>query len=55
MSNLNVLENDSDPKGDELYISQVAEAQNGYVAVLDGNNELLYVPDTDFVGVDSKF
>lgn len=53
-TNLNVLDNDSDANGKELYISEVTEAENGYVAVLDGHLELLYAPDKDFTGVDRK-
>lgn len=55
MSHLNVLDNDTDPNGDELYISTVTKAKNGYVGILDGNKEILYVPDSDFEGVDCKF
>ena len=54
MSHLNVLDNDSDPNGDELYISEVTTAKNGYLGILDGKKELLYVPDSDFEGVDCK-
>ena len=52
LSHFNVLGNDS---GDgALYIQQATEPQHGYLAVLDGNVQVLYAPDTDFVGLDCK-
>jgi hypothetical protein len=54
LANLNVLDNDSDPNGDEIYIKEVTDAQNGYVAVFDGKKELLYAADKGFEGVDCK-
>jgi hypothetical protein len=51
LSRFNVLDNDD---GSSLYIQQVTEPQHGYLAILDGNLELLYDPHTDFVGVDCK-
>jgi hypothetical protein len=55
LAHLHVLANDIDPDGDDLRISEVEKAQHGYAAVLDGGKEIIYAPDTDFVGLDCEF
>lgn len=55
LAHLNVLANDTDPNGDELHLVEVDEAQFGYVALLEGNKELIYAPDEDFEGLDCKY
>ncbi len=47
----NVLFNDSDPDGDPLTVVSVTQGANGSVTT-DGTNAT-YVPDEDFVGMDS--
>ena len=48
---IDVLENDDDPDGDPLFISDFSDPANGSVAV-DGNG-LRYTPDAGFVGTDT--
>ncbi|MEL6480182.1 MAG: Ig-like domain-containing protein, partial [Pseudomonadota bacterium] len=46
---INVLENDSDPDGDDIRVSAIGEVANG-TAVLQDNGNILYTPDDDFFG-----
>lgn len=49
---IDVLANDSDPDGDTLTISDLAQALNGQIAItLD--NKILYTPNNGFLGADS--
>ncbi len=48
---VDVLANDSDPDGDSFYISDYGQPTNG--TVVQGGTNLLYTPDTDYVGADS--
>lgn len=43
LAHLNVLANDTDPNGDELHLMEVTEAQHGYVALLAGKTEAIFV------------
>jgi hypothetical protein len=47
-----VLANDSDPEGDSLSASLVAEPSNG-VVIVDTDGSFSYTPNTDFNGTDS--
>jgi len=49
---IDVLVNDSDPDGDQLFIESVSFAEHGEVEILS-NNRLLYTPDYGFVGTDT--
>lgn len=49
---LEVMVNDSDPDGDEIYITQVVQPQNGS-ATLDADGNVLYRPRAGYFGPDS--
>ena len=48
---IDVLANDSDQDGDDLFVTAVGDAQNGQTSLV--GNEVVYVPDVDFSGTDS--
>jgi len=48
---ISVLDNDSDPDGDDLIITDVTEPNNGSAVIFEDN--IVYVPDPDFVGIDT--
>ena len=48
---INVLENDSDPDGDNLTVSSVNPGSNGTTAIVD--NKIIYTPEAGFSGKDS--
>ncbi|MHC1773959.1 MAG: Ig-like domain-containing protein [Lentimicrobium sp.] len=45
-----VLDNDSDPQGDEIEISTITQASDGLVTI--NGDELTYLPDLSFTGTD---
>jgi len=47
---IDVLNNDSDPDGDDLYICDFDQPDNGSVELVDG--EFVYTPDSGFEGTD---
>ncbi|MDY1592154.1 MAG: Ig-like domain-containing protein, partial [Methanofastidiosum sp.] len=47
-----VLENDSDPEGNMLLSAKLTDPANGMV-VMGTDGKFIYVPKTDFTGVDS--
>ena len=49
---IDVLNNDTDPNGDTLYVISVTQPLNGF-AVIDGNNTVIYTPSAGFSGNDS--
>ncbi|WP_290622132.1 Ig-like domain-containing protein, partial [Arsukibacterium sp. UBA3189] len=49
---LNVLSNDSDADNDSLQITQVS-ANFGQVSISDDMTQLIYTPETDFIGSDT--
>jgi glucose/arabinose dehydrogenase len=49
--NINVLSNDSDPESQTLLLLSVSDPTNGTTAII--SNEVVYTPDSDFVGNDS--
>ena len=49
---VNVLENDSDPDGDELTVTSVGTPQNG-TATNNGDGTVTYTPNSGFYGADS--
>ncbi|SFC68507.1 Ca2+-binding protein, RTX toxin-related [Pseudooceanicola nitratireducens] len=48
---IDVLENDSDPDGDALTVTDVTDPANGSIEIVDG--KLVYTPDADFNGTDT--
>jgi len=48
---ISVLDNDSDPDGDELIITEISEPNNGSAVIF--NDNIVYVPDSGFVGIDT--
>ncbi|SHO80596.1 probable aggregation factor core protein MAFp3, isoform C [hydrothermal vent metagenome] len=50
--NINVLDNDIDLTNNELNISKYTNPSNGTI-ILEDNNTITYIPDSDFVGEDS--
>ncbi len=48
---LNTLANDSDPDGDDLTITSVANPANGTAEIAGG--QIIYTPNADFVGTDT--
>ena len=49
---INVLNNDTDPDGDDIFIVSTTEPQNGSV-LINEDGGITYTPNTDFTGVDS--
>jgi len=49
--NIDVLDNDTDPDGDDLEIGTVEDPQHGST-VIEDDGTITYTPDTDFVGDD---
>ncbi len=49
---IDVLNNDTDPNGDTLYVISVTQPLNG-LAVIDGNDTVTYTPGAGFSGSDS--
>ena len=49
---VDVLHNDSDPESNELSVTEVTDPSNGSASVVASTNEILYLPDADFVGSD---
>lgn len=49
---INVLANDVDPDGDQLYISDATDPANGSVSINDQRDAIIYTPDPGFVGID---
>ncbi len=47
---LDILENDSDPDGDNLTATPITEPANG--TLLEDENGITYIPNADFVGTD---
>ncbi len=51
---INVLSNDSDPDGDVLTVTSLAGGpENGTAEIDPLTGEIIYTPDTDFVGIDN--
>jgi len=50
--NIDVLQNDSDPNGDPLAVTNLTQPSNGSVS-LKNNNTVDYTPDPSFFGVDT--
>ncbi|NER28706.1 MAG: hypothetical protein F6J89_13990 [Symploca sp. SIO1C4] len=46
-----VLENDSDPDGDQLWFTLETEPENGSI-IINGNGTVTYIPKTGFYGQD---
>ena len=49
---IDVLQNDSDPDGDALLVSQITQPRHG-VATINADQTITYLPQTDFNGSDS--
>jgi len=47
-----VLDNDSDPNGNDLTIVEVTDPSNGTV-ILNGDSTVTYIPNTNFEGIDT--
>lgn len=47
-----VLDNDGDPDGDEIFVSEVGDPEHG-TAELDEDGDIIYTPDPDFEGEDT--
>ncbi|MCW8820853.1 MAG: Ig-like domain-containing protein, partial [Sulfurovum sp.] len=52
---VNVLDNDTDPNGDTLYVISVTQPFNGFsvIATIDENDAVTYIPSSGFKGSDS--
>ncbi len=48
---INVLVNDSDPEGGQLYVTNVAQPQHGTVFI-NANGTITYTPNNNYVGTD---
>ena len=53
LSEIQVLENDMDPDGDPLVVSEVLRARNGSAWITEDNQAVVYAPDPGYVGDDS--
>jgi hypothetical protein len=49
---IRLIENDTDPDGDDLIISEVVQPENGFVQIMAGDLRVEYTSLADFVGVD---
>ncbi|RWX52047.1 Regulator of chromosome condensation (RCC1) repeat-containing protein, partial [Candidatus Electrothrix marina] len=50
---ISVLNNDSDPEGDSLSVTEVTQGANGVVAIESESLSVTYTPDAGFMGTDS--
>ena len=50
---INVLNNDTDPDGDELTITQIVDQPENGLVVINSDGTVTYTPDTNFTGIDT--
>ncbi|WP_457652784.1 Ig-like domain-containing protein [Rhodocaloribacter sp.] len=50
---IDVLDNDTDPDGDDLTLTAVTDPEHGEAEIIDSNKRIRYTPEADFFGDDS--
>ncbi|MFW3146777.1 MAG: Ig-like domain-containing protein [Thermoplasmatota archaeon] len=50
---ISVLENDVDPDGDDIFVTNITTSRNGSVSISLDNRSIRYLPDPDWYGNDS--